>query len=388
LYESVGVDPDGIESLVDIRKLPIVTKQQFRDTPLTERTSVGTDVKSCRTRITSGSTGIPVSVLVEPSAVARRIALELRRWTAYGIGPRDKVCVVIPGEHRRTYIWSASGLLGFIIKRKIRTLSLAQGIHENAELISKWKPTAIVGPASYHRTLIRFCEEAGQDLCLRVAIANGEMLDGITRKLMTEKYQTDRVFETWGAGELGAIAWECPARSGYHINAESVIVELLRDGKAVALGEPGELCVTNLHRRATPAIRYLLGDVATLVEQDCACGRGLPLLKHKLGRLVDYVMIRNGASISPFRVMQMIEEVPGLAQYKVTQDRQGCIEVDVVLKPDSISPNLTLQELAHKSRQLFGGTPVAVEQVDSINAPGKGKSRLVESYSTRSSSSE
>jgi phenylacetate-CoA ligase len=383
LYESFELDSSEIRSLSDLGKLPIVSKQQFRDTPLTERTAIGTDVKSCRTRTTSGSTGIPITVLVEPSAMARRVALWLRRFRAYGIGLRDKVCVVIPGEHRKSYFSSPSGLTGLVMRSRIRTLSLAAGIRENADLISKWKPTVIVGPASYHRALIRFLEETGRDVGVRVVIANGEMLDGRTRKQMAEKYHTDSVFETWGAGEVGPIAWECPTHSGYHINAESIIVEFLRDGLPVARGEPGELCVTNLYRKATPTVRYLLGDVATSVDEDCSCGRGLPLMKENLGRLVDYVTTRDGTLVSPYRVIQVLEDVDGVAQYKVIQDSEGHIEVQAAVNANGVSPEQTLKQLEQNCRQLFGDTSVTVRQVTSVDASGKGKSRLVESHFAR-----
>lgn len=387
LYELAGVDPDGIDSLSDLRKLPLITKQQFRDVSLIARTAIGTDVKLCLTRTTSGSTGIPITVHEEPSATARRIALWLRRFRAYGVGLGDRVCFVIPGDYNKSYFSAATGLAGFIMEMKFRTLSLAEGLHENAGLISKWKPTVIVGPASYHRALIRFFEEEKQDLSLRVAIAGGEMLDGLTRKLIGERYHTDRVFEIWGATEIGPIAWECPTHSGYHINAESLIVEFLRDGEPAAIGEPGELCVTNLYRKATPMIRYLLGDIATLVDDECPCGRGLPLMKEKLGRLVDYITTRNGTMISPYRVMQMLEEVPGVAQYKVIQDEDGSIEVLVmILKADGIQPDRVLQEIGQNCRQLFAGTPFVVRQVERIDAIGKGKSRVVESHLTKSSS--
>jgi phenylacetate-CoA ligase len=383
LYESLDMDPTGIRRLSDLRTLPIVTKQQFRDIPLTERTAIGTDVKSCRTRTTSGSTGIPITVLIEPSAMARRVALWLRRFRAYGIGLRDRVCIVIPGERHKSFFSSSTGATGFIMKSKIRTLSLAEDIRENADLISRWNPTVIVGPASYHRTLIKFFEETGRDLGLRVVIANGEMLDGLTRKQMAEKYHTDSVFETWGAAEVGPMAWECPTHSGYHVNAESIIVEFLREGLPVARGEPGELCVTNLYRRATPAVRYLLGDVATLVDEDCPCGRGLPLMKQKLGRLVDYVIARNGTLVSPYRIMQVLEDVVGVAQYRVIQDSKGHIEVQAAVNANVISPDRTVKELEQNCRQLFGDTPVTVRQVARVDAPGKGKSRLVESHLAR-----
>lgn len=96
-------------------------------------------------------------------------------------------------------------------------------------------------------------------------------------------------------------------------------------------------------------------------------------MKHKLGRLVDHIATRSGTLISPFRVMQVVEEVPGVAQYKVIQDGQGRIEVQAVLNTGGISPSRTMKELEESCRHLFADTPYTIRQVDWIDAPGKGK---------------
>ena len=61
-------------------------------------------------------------------------------------------------------------------------------------------------------------------------------------------------------------AWQCPRRSGYHINADVLEVEIVS----------GEVVVTHFGMRTMPFIRYRLGDLAALSEKSCSCGRRLP----------------------------------------------------------------------------------------------------------------
>ena len=115
------------------------------------------------------------------------------------------------------------------------------------------------------------------------------------------------------------LAVSCPARRGYHVNVECLIVELIHDGRPARPGERGELVVTNLQARAMPFIRYSVGDVAVLAEEPCSCGRGLPLIRAVEGRLVDCLTTPDGRSISPYQVTLALEAVPGLRQYQVVQ---------------------------------------------------------------------
>ncbi|WP_455368100.1 phenylacetate--CoA ligase family protein [[Eubacterium] cellulosolvens] len=376
LYKLTRVDPDTSDRN-SLDKLPIITKQQVREVPLKERTAKDTDINSCLLRTTSGTTGIPVTVLDEPNTTARRAALWLRRFWAYGIRPIDRVCMVVPGEHRSGVFKDTKGLAGYLMQSRIKTFSLAKKMREHLQLISKWRPTVLIGPASFHRSLIAALEAEEYSFGPKVVISNGEMLDGKTRKLISDTYNTENVFETYGAAEAGPMAWECPTHSGYHINAESIIVESLKDGEIVNPGEVGELCVTNLYRRVTPFIRYLIGDAIILSEDDCSCGRGLPVLKEKHGRLVDFILTKDGTQLSPFRVMHVLEDVPGIAQYKVIQESNHSI---VVLIQPLQSRNLSFREtLQDRCDALFRGMRVEIRIVDKIEAQNAKKYRIVES---------
>ena len=92
-----------------------------------------------------------------------------------------------------------------------------------------------------------------------------------------------RVFDRYGVQELGHIAAECPDCGQYHVSAESMLVEVLRDdGTPASPGTTGKLVVTSLYNFAMPLIRYETGDSAE-VGVAGACLRSLPVLRRILG---------------------------------------------------------------------------------------------------------
>lgn len=102
------------------------------------------------------------------------------------------------------------------------------------------------------------------------------------------------IVDTYSSQELGIIAIQCPVGGLYHTMAENLIVEVLHDdGSACQVGETGRVVVTDLSNLATPLLRYELGDYAE-VGSKCACGRGLPTLKHINGRRRNMLVFPDG----------------------------------------------------------------------------------------------
>jgi phenylacetate-CoA ligase len=284
--------------------------------------------------------------------------------------------VSIPGLREDSVFFSTGGLRGFALRRKVRPLSLAADVLDSYRFISKWKPDLLWAPPSFFRALIRVCEERQQDVSFKVACTSGEMLDSSTRKLIGDRFHAE-VFSLYGLADAGCVAWECPTHSGYHIDVDSLLTEFIRDGQSVAAGEAGELCVTNLYRKAAPVIRYLVGDIAIPLDADCSCGRGLPLLKGIQGRILDFILTEDGRQISPFTVMYTLEGIPGVEQYKVIQESDHSIQVLVKSREIKVEP--VLQALRERCRALFGDMPLTIKPVDEIeNARGR-KFRVVES---------
>ena len=93
--------------------------------------------------------------------------------------------------------------------------------------------------------------------------------------------------DLYTSGEAGHVALQCPGHEHYHVQSESVLVELLdRHGRACAPGAVGRIVVTTLHNFAMPLVRYDTGDLGEEAEP-CECGRGLPVLRRIVQRTHD-----------------------------------------------------------------------------------------------------
>ncbi len=89
--------------------------------------------------------------------------------------------------------------------------------------------------------------------------------------------------DSYSATEGGTIAIQCPDCAGYHVMAETLIVDILDEvGRPCGPGEIGRVVITDFTNFATPTIRYAIGDYAEVGTG--TCGRGLPSLRRILGR--------------------------------------------------------------------------------------------------------
>jgi phenylacetate-CoA ligase len=106
-----------------------------------------------------------------------------------------------------------------------------------------------------------------------------------------------------------------------------VLVEVLGDDdEPCAPGEVGRVVVTALHNFATPLIRYEIGDYAE-VGENCACGRGLPVLKRILGRERNFLVLPNGDKRFPEARMILMRLAPEIRQFQLLQKTVENIEV-------------------------------------------------------------
>ena len=304
LYKNKGVDIHNITDAESINKLPIITKQDLRNSSIKERTSVGINSRSYFLRTTSGTTGPPITFLDDLRSKCYFELLKSRRYWAIGVRPFHKVAWVSPqvvnDVASSNFHWTPNNVPWRIIRRTVRAIRMLNLSNPNmyniVEFLSQWKPQYISASPFHFKTLIRLSEKVGQALSIKAAFTRWEVLEDQTRKYISDSLHTD-VFDSYGALEAGNIAWECPTHSGYHINAESVVLEILRDGEPVSSNEPGEVYVTTLWRKTMPMIRYYLGDVVTPLGDECPCGRGLPLLKNIKGRILDMDVTSNGKLI-------------------------------------------------------------------------------------------
>jgi phenylacetate-CoA ligase len=140
-----------------------------------------------------------------------------------------------------------------------------------------------------------------------------------------------RTVDVYSAQEVGAIALQCPVSGLYHVQAESLLVEVLTDGGGPCReGEVGRVVVTDLHNFATPIIRYEIRDYAE-VGGVCSCGRGLPTLKRILGRRRNMVTLPDGSRHWPTVGRHAFREIARIRQYQAIQHSVDMVEIKLVV---------------------------------------------------------
>jgi phenylacetate-CoA ligase len=383
LYETAGVNPESVTRVKAIGQLPLINKEQFRAVSLKERTASGIDLRTCRPHTTSGSTGVTIQLLEDPVSFAYRDALNLRFLWAYGVRPLDKIVrlrfsQVTGSAQPNIRLADRRGLWAYAKAKFTKQLTYDMDLAEHLRLLSIWKADVLMAATPYCKALARLTESMGKPLSFKVVVTSAVTLDKSTREFISDKFGAE-VYDHYGIEEVGgSIAWECPTHSGYHINAETLLLEFLRNGRPVQAGEPGEVHVTSFHRIATPIIRYFDGDLATPIDDECPCGRGLPMIREIQGRVVDFITTEEGRHISPISIIAALQNTPGLDQFKVTQREDYKIEVLFTTRTKEGTDSV-VQEVQRRCLLLFREDPFNVSLVSKIEKSEDRKFRAVES---------
>lgn len=363
-----------------LRRLPLVTKKALQE----RADDLVADDPPLRTirKTTGGSTGQPVTVLKNSDAVARERAAS---WLAYGwngveIGDRG---ARFWGSPTNMGVRRLRFALADLVMNRLRFSAFA---YSDEDLEVYWqkclraRPDYFYGYVSMLTEFARHLQSRGHEgrrLDLKLVITTSEALTEPQRTLLESVFGAP-VQNEYGCGEVGPIAYECP-RGSLHLMSENVLVEVLTsDGRRAAVGESGEVVVTDLNNRAMPLIRYRVGDRAVIGES-CSCGRGFPVLERVWGRAYDFVRDRDGRRYHGEYFMYLFEDLRDrgatITQFRVTQ------ETDRDLRFEIVAPDTLGKEHATYLRSRLGqdmpGMKVTIDSVSSIERASSGKTRVI-----------
>ncbi len=222
-------------------------------------------------------------------------------------------------------------------------------------------------------------DDVARDIEPRLVFTSAELLDAASGKLVGSAFGAE-LFDFYACSEFGLLAWECKEHNGYHVNADSVLMEFVDDdGEAVASGERGKVVCTGLFNDVMLLIRYELDDVAVPIDDECSCGRALPLIRLVEGRADDFLMATDGRLISPTVFFPYpFENVDEIKQFRVIQQGRKKLVVQIVAKEVFSNQNQVVENAEKKLRGLFGGDmEVEFQFVEKIPRDPSGKLRKV-----------
>lgn len=387
-FARLGIAPTDVRSLDDLAQLPLLTKATIRARRDDLLSSAYRD-QPYTLKKTSGSTGVPLAVRLDEAGLSWKRACTLRsdEWSGWRRG--ERVAKVWGNPDYRQH-----GLKGWLRNQlfdraiHLDTLQMTPGdIRAFAERLHREKPSLIFGHAHSLYLVADYIEEHQLPRFQpRGIVATAMVLHDFQRRRIEAAFNC-AVTNRYGCEEVSLIACECEHHCGMHINADSVLVETVRDGQPVR-GEPGSIVVTDLSNFAMPLVRYQIGDVGVLTDRVCSCGRGLPLLDSLEGREADYVVTSTGRLISGISLTENFAVlVPGIAQLQIVQETVQSFLFRVVRGPD-FGPT-SERKIADLVFERFGrGTQHRLEFVDAIPQEASGKYRFCISHVARPSLAE
>jgi phenylacetate-CoA ligase len=370
-FDRLRIDPDEIQRLEDLQRLPLLTKDALRRNLHFDLLSDVHDKLRMLPITTSGVSGEPLTVYADRTQLEMRWAAAMRNqeWTGYRFGDRQVRLLSSNSGNSRLQRWRAwlEALLSRRTVAPATDLSRA-AVGRDIEVIRRRRPAVIEGDAETLHLLARYLQHQRVDGLRPAAVTSSEQtLSAESRAVIEEAFQT-AVFDRYTSRELGEIAHECEHHRGYHVNAECFIVEIMCGDRPARPGETGDVLVTDLTNLSVPLIRYAIGDRATAVEPRCPCGRGLPLIGAIQGRDQAIIAGTDGRAVPGMFFADLLKEYGHVVrQFKVVQERAGVIDFFVVKGP-RFSAKLLDNVLALFRAHLGDDLRVAVHVVDRIEA--------------------
>ena len=375
--QRAGFNPHDFVSLEQLTSLPLLSKDEVRDN-LESGLCSSAIQENDRIRITtSGSTGRPFSIYADRNQLEYRFASTLRALEQTGWRFGD----------RQARLWHQT--LGMsksqVIRERIDAWFLkrlflpafeitSENIREVFEKIENHRPVLIDGYAESLNFLAKYAQyRSSPNFSPRAVMSSAQALPISTRKIIEEAFET-RVFDKYGSREFSGIAYECPAHTNHHVVDECYIVELLVNNRPARPGEVGEVVITDLLNRATPLIRYRIGDLAVAVDQSqgCSCGRSHSLIGEIEGRTQAIVHCANGRWIPGTFFSHFFKDHESTVRFfQINQHTKGAFELKIV--PSDGYSEGGFEELLVKLRHYVGESDITVRLVEEIPLVRTGK---------------
>ena len=320
-FEEIGLKPEDIKSLDDIRKIPFTTKADLRDTYPFGMASV--PLRECtRLHSSSGTTGTPTVILHTQKDLDEWANQVARNLWMVGLRPNDVF------QNSSGYGMFTGGL-GFQYgaeRMGMLTIPAAAGNSlRQIKFMTDFGTTALHAVPSYVTRLYEVMQSAGvdprKDTKLKV-LAIGAEPHSEEQRQRIEEMMGVKAYNSFGMSEMcgPGVGFECQEQNGLHFWEDYYIVEIVDPEtlEPVADGEIGELVLTTLCREAMPLLRYRTRDLTRVLGRSCPCGRNHVRIDRMRGRSDDMMVLR-GVNIFPIQIEKILMTFPELANnYLIT----------------------------------------------------------------------
>jgi phenylacetate-CoA ligase len=387
-FDSVGLKPEDIKSLDDLKKIPFTIKADLKENyPYGMVAAKPNEIVEIHA--SSGTTGNPIV-----GAYTRNdmdVWQDLMARSIYTAGGRPEDVIHIAYGYGLF-----TGGLGFHYgaqKLGARIVPASGGMTQRQiKLMKDLDVTILACTPSFAVYLAETMMQEGvvpqKDLKLKRGIFGAEPWSNQIRKRI-EKELGIEAFDIYGLTELcgPGVSVECPEHDGLHIWEDQFIVETIDPdtGESLPDGQEGELVFTALGKTGLPILRYRTRDISKVNREKCPCGRTHARMQRVTGRSDDMLIVR-GVNVFPSQIEYAVLQFPELAaQYLIVLDRPGALDTFLVkvelTEQSSKNPQLDLNALKRNIQQrihIITGLSADIEVVKPNELPRtEGKAKRV-----------
>ncbi len=305
---------------------------------------------------TSGSTGNSISTLATEVTGLLWHAFTLRDHHWHGRNTSDKLVSIRSGR----YVKDPNAVLKYTAWGMAPSLIYQDGpatlffnrlpIKRQVDLLLQHEPNYLLTyPSNVSRLAHYFQRNELSFPSLKQVITYGGPTSQHVKTACDQIWGVKAV-DTYSTEEVGCIALQCPDTDNYHIQSESILVEVIdAEGLPCKPGKIGRVILTALHNFAMPLIRYEIGDYAE-VGTTCPCGRGLPTLKRILGRKRNQITLPGGEQGWPESIKIHWQEFKITEPIQVIQKTTEHLQINIVAeKPLTQSKEKKLKKTIQKT---------------------------------------
>jgi len=276
-FKEMDIDLSQIENLSDICRLPFMERRNISENyPYNLFAVPLRDI--VRIHTAPGTTHNPTVSGYTPQDLSHWQSILARALQASGVTAHDILQITLnPGLSNwgRDYKHGAEAIEASVIPHT------PMAIEKKLMVLRDYKTSVLITTPSLALQLANYVQknELNTNIFeLKTLIIVGEAINTDDRRLLEETLHVN-IWSHYGLSEVPgpAIAFECEAHQGLHINEDHFLSEIVdhETGKVVPEGDFGELVLTTLTTRAFPLIRFKTGDRARITKTQCSCGRKL-----------------------------------------------------------------------------------------------------------------
>ncbi|ABO35812.1 phenylacetate-CoA ligase [Methanococcus maripaludis C5] len=328
-FDSVGLKPEDITTLDDLKKIPFTVKDDFRaNYPFGMFAVPKKEV--VRIHASSGTTGKPTVVGYTKKDLKTWAELISRVVTAAGVTDEDTAQVAF-GYGLFT---GGFGLHYGLENVGASVIPMSSGNTEKQIMLMKdFETTVLICTPSYALYISEVAQKMGidpkKDLKLKIGLFGGEACSESARTEIESKWGI-LATQNYGMSELmgPGVSGECEYQCGMHISEDHFIAEIIdpKTGEVLPEGEIGELVITTLTKEALPVLRYRTKDMTSLTYEKCECGRTTARMLKIRGRSDDMLIIR-GVNVFPTQIESVLEGIEEIGpHYEIIVTKNGHLD--------------------------------------------------------------